>query len=155
MLDLPRPWNSNGTNRRIRDPAASNVALAASVPVRRRTSNTRQVAAHVPAAAVAPVGTRSRQSEAYEKQDIRNFLQTPRFSAETRQRVRDRINASRHDIEGHSDVAMVDRRFPTRSQANNEDEEDDDIIEVIEPVHARRSRSRTPKASAAKAKGKG
>jgi uncharacterized membrane protein YgcG len=153
---VPRPWNSNGANRRIRDPAASNVALAASVAVGRRPVNTRQVATQVLYAHVAPAAaTRSGQSETYEKRDIRNFLQAPRFTAETRQRVRERINASRHDIEGHSDVAMIDR-FPTRSQAkNNEDEEVDDIIELVEPVHARRSRtSRTPKASAAKPKPK-
>lgn len=138
----PQPQSnhhSNATNtisrsaarsRRMRDPTSTNVSLAASVVTRNRTCSGNG----------GNIG------------DIRTFVtRRPALAFETRNRAKsiESVRASRHDIQGHTNVTVVNPPAKTRGSTSQRGEQPEDVIEVFdeEPVkRPARSRKTTAKA---------
>jgi hypothetical protein len=178
---IPRPWPSGAlqTTRRMRDPTASNVSLAASVVVKNPYSGGRKTSEMT-----TPSTTDSSRNQPSQRSiqqhrrndtsigDIRTFVsRRPILANETRNRARsiEAVRANRHDIQGHVNVTVVNhappppvatrRRSQPQRRAGGEEEEDvievfDDEVEALPLAQPARSR-RAPAAKAvAKAKPK-
>jgi hypothetical protein len=132
---IDRPWNKKWTGksqRRIRDPIASNHSLAASVVTRR--SQNRQESYQ---ATNCQKSSTAASSRFIEEGDIRRFFRTQPLTDGKTEQHRDMIRSQRHDILGHSEVTVVNRPSPARARTRQSNRgkvgvEGDDIIEILE-----------------------
>ena len=154
---IPRPWTSGAlqtTTRRLRDPAASNVSLAASVVMKnpyasggRKSSERATPSTKTDARRNQAVSQRSTQQHRRNDAnigDIRTFVRKrPILANETRNRARsiEAVRANRHDIQGHANVTVVNHAPPvaTRRRSRSQQrsragggEEEEDVIEVFD-----------------------
>lgn len=156
---IPRPWASSNSfasrrARRIRDPAASNLSLASSVVVKPSTLSSRTRSNLATQSAVASIRGPQQQRNDANNGDIRNFLsRRPGLAFETRNRTRsiETVRASRHDIQGHSNVTVVNPPARARSQRQRGGEQAEDAIEVFEDEEPKRP-ARKRKATTRKTK---
>ena len=154
MNPIERPWPVV-RSRRMRDPTSSNVSLAASVVTRNTNRGCND-------------GVNSARASQDHRQnggnigDIRTFVtRRPALAFETRNRAKtiEKVRASRHDIQGHTNVAVVNHPPAARgrpssrstSRTNARGEQPEDVIEVFddEEVPAKRP-ARARKTTAAK-----
>jgi hypothetical protein len=158
---ISRPWPSNHSStqrlRRMRDPAATNVSSVASVVTKRNRA---------PApAAFASVAATAANHDTANQTSIRRFLTRPRLVDQSTQHMKEQVKSSRHDLQGHADVTVIDpsieasrNRPACEDRENNyshnemEEEVDDDIEGYDEEIIAPTRRS-SSSARAAKQKG--
>ncbi len=110
---ISRPWASSAARsaRRLRDPAASNLSLAASV-VMKTTNRTNRTSSNLTAqnTAASNRGPPEHRRKDANIGDIRTFVnKRPALAYETRNRAKsiESVRSNRHDIQGHSNVTVV------------------------------------------------